>query len=203
MNQRYGLLGIGMLIASAVIVSTIAIDPKAFVLREWQALVAAIIALGSAGIVYRSAMAKVELDREIHQTEMRRRERGLFLRLRFTAYVMMSDAQDYAHAVSRDDTWKKSNLLDWKFRTEPALEEAWTHLDAFPREIAYRLSDLKRDLFNFHNAVTGIRIQNDETALRLIDADEAARLICENAMRISKAAGEIFRALDNAQGRDG
>jgi hypothetical protein len=70
MGKKYDLLAISLLIFSAVVVTAISVDPKGFALRDWQPLLAALLTLGGAGIVYRgatlayrAAMSKVDLDR--------------------------------------------------------------------------------------------------------------------------------------------
>src|SRR5947209_605163 len=56
-------------------------------LKEWQTLVAAIvapsIAFGAAIVAYKAAMAKVNFDRKVHEETARRQRRGMLLRLRF------------------------------------------------------------------------------------------------------------------------
>lgn len=93
MDRRYDLLAIGLLFFSAILTVWLGIFGPAntTTLKEWQPLMASILAIGGALIVYRgaklaytAAMAKVGLDREVHAREPARLTLGVCLRLEFS-----------------------------------------------------------------------------------------------------------------------
>jgi hypothetical protein len=53
--RKYDTLAVSLLIFSAVLVSAISVDSKGFAVRDWQSLIASVIAFGGAAMVYRGA----------------------------------------------------------------------------------------------------------------------------------------------------
>jgi len=162
--RKYDLIAISLLMFSVVIVTAMTFDPKGFSLKEWQPLMAALVALGSAGVVYRGArlayqasMEKVDLDREIHLKEVRRRQRGIFLRTALVAHIMQYDANLFCGLMkgpkTRDEppiTMEPATIV---LRTVTAFDEAWSNLDAFPKSVAEDISRLKTHLYNIEDAL--------------------------------------------------
>jgi hypothetical protein len=141
--------------------------------KEWQPIMASVIALGGAGIVfrgatlaYRAAMAKVDQDRELHLREVRRKQRGVYLRVAFAALVLEVDA---AHLIKEftDPTGfgvtKLVNPSIIKLRGLSEFEEAWTNLDLFPGSLANSISSVKIALFNVEDARS--RLGTNDVAL--------------------------------------
>jgi hypothetical protein len=169
MSQRFDQLAMSLLIFSTVLVIAIAVDPKGFALRDWQPMMAAILALGGAGIVYRgatltyrAAMAKVDFDREVHPKENLQRERGIFLRTKFAALVVRDEARSYSKDMEKIDI---SNFLqeldpkDFVFRTKVAIDDAWSNLEVFPPRISDHIDMVKQELLNVENALARVAEQ--------------------------------------------
>jgi hypothetical protein len=130
---------------------------NASVWKDWQPLIAAFVAFGGAVIVYRSAMAKVGLDREIDQRNARRRQRGIFLRVSHAAYVMSHESSHFEREVLKYPNFAQSKTVDTKvleFRTVAGLEEAWVNLDGFPAPIAKLIANLKIKMLNFEDVIS-------------------------------------------------
>jgi hypothetical protein len=62
-------------------------------LKEWQPLIAACIALIGGAMAYKGALAKVALDREVHNREVRRRTIGLLLKLDFASRLFSGETR--------------------------------------------------------------------------------------------------------------
>ena len=70
---------VGILLILTIVIAAAEPDVK---LKDWQPLMAAIIALGAGTLAYRGAVAKVDFDREKEQRDTERKKIGLYLRLR-------------------------------------------------------------------------------------------------------------------------
>jgi hypothetical protein len=147
-----GLPTMAMLLVAVLITIWLGVDgPIQFVkLKEWQTLMAAIIAPSiaflAAIVAYRAAMAKVNFDREVHEETTRRQRRGLMLRLRFAL----------EHAIDQGDAlWKMLHLkvgndgeitLTSKMLSvfsPPEIDEAWKDLGLFDETLARKIADIK------------------------------------------------------------
>jgi hypothetical protein len=118
-------------------------------LKDWQTLLAAMIALGAAIIAYRGAMAKVMSDRDLAVEELLRRKRGLYLRLHFALHRMLVEAEK----VKKKTTWFNNqarlarNPITINDITVPKeIEEAWNHLDLFSIPISSQLHRIRVSL---------------------------------------------------------
>jgi hypothetical protein len=107
-------------------------------LQKWQTLMTGIIALIAAGIAYRGATAKVRLDREVLQSENRRRRLSLYLKVEMSFRQLSEAAQEVrtqiGHRGGFEETWVLKSS-DFRIEEPPELEEAWTYLDLLPRPI--------------------------------------------------------------------
>jgi hypothetical protein len=84
--------GIATAVGIALILALIiAGSQDGFRLKEWQPLMAAIIALAGGALAYRGAMAKVNLNRETTERERMSQKLSLFLRLRHAVYKLKVD----------------------------------------------------------------------------------------------------------------
>ncbi len=170
MVRKHDLLAICLLMFTSVLVAAMATDPKGFSILAWQQLLAALVALVGAGIIfrgatlaYRAAMAKIDLDRELNQREVRRRQRGFYLRTRFAAFVIAHDTRHFAKLLSLPEEGEPKRQFKpsaAKLRTAEGVEEAWANLDVFPGTVAEELFSLKREIINYEHIV---RLFGDET----------------------------------------
>ena len=154
MVRRYDLLAICLLMFTAILTVAMAYDPKGFSIKEWQPLMAAILALGSAAVVFRgaklaysAAMEKVELDRIIHQKEVRRRQRGIFLRTALAAHIMHHEADRYCKLFDQPSSEQaEETTIDPAMailRTVAIIDDAWSNLEIFSKSVADDLLRLK------------------------------------------------------------
>jgi len=153
MRQRWDLFAFSLLVFSALVLTATVLDPKGFSIKEWQPLIASLVAFGGATFVfrgatlaYRAAMAKVALDERLHEATLRRQRRGLFLRLSSTVYRLGQRAQRIENLIKLPAEEESTILItadriDLKYLDE--LSEAWTNLDAFPSDVALSIVDIR------------------------------------------------------------
>lgn len=138
-------------------------DPKGFSIKEWQPLMASFVAVGAAGIAYqgatlayRASMQKVNLDRSIQEREIRRRQRGIYLRTALAAHIMHHEADHCCQALlGPHEREMPPNTFDPTtsvVRIDAAIDDAWQNLDAFSRSTADDLLRLKVQLYNYERA---------------------------------------------------
>jgi len=161
--RKYDLLAISLLVFSAIVVTAMSVDPNHFSIKDWQPVMAAFVALGAAGVAYqgvtltyKAAIRKVDLDRSIHEQELRRRQRGIYLRTALAAHIMHHEADHCCQSLLVPQKQETAPaVFDPKMTsvtTDPAIDEAWQNLDAFSRLTADDLSRLKVQLYNYQIA---------------------------------------------------
>jgi hypothetical protein len=156
MLRKYDAIAISLLVFSVVLVTAISIDPKGFALREWQQLIAAILTLGGAGIVYRgatlaykAAMAKVDLDRETTDRLDKRKRLALYLKIIFATRIMSHEAELLLKRLQKREKTRIFKSTDIRIKIPAAIDEAWNSLDAFPMTISKKLSLIRASFYNF------------------------------------------------------
>jgi hypothetical protein len=157
--RKYDLLAIGLLMLSIILVTAMVFDPKGFSIKEWQPLMAAFVAVGAAGIAYqgatlayRASMHKVNLDRSIQEREVRRRQRGIYLRTALAAHIMHHCCQALQGPHEKEMTANTFYPTTMIFRIDAAIDDAWQNLDAFSRSTADDLLRLKVQIYNYERA---------------------------------------------------
>jgi hypothetical protein len=152
-------LGVATVVGILLILTLVAIASRDdFHLKDWQPLMASVIALGGAAVVYRgailaytAAMAKVDFDREIHQRSEKRKALGLCLRLDFALNVLRHQGETLRDNIPDGFNFTKDNKVDpasFVVKEPDALTEAWHNLDIFPPSIAGRLSGIRGILYD-------------------------------------------------------
>ena len=141
-------------------------------LKEWQTLLAAIIApsiaLYAATLAYRGAMAKVEFDRELARHELIAKKLGLLLRLRHAVDQLAIDIDVLMHmwpTQAERASWLDPNSQErgrtihaasLKVSTLPAeIVEAWEKLELLPAEAIFPLLTIKKavpDIRSLHDS---------------------------------------------------
>jgi hypothetical protein len=141
-----------LMLAGAVVAWTGIFGPTTpIALKDWQPLMAALIALAGGSLAYRGAMAKIYEDREREKRDIQRRRMGLCLRLRFAAEGIRKEADGIvgAFAAARDmnmgtgryDYRFKSDRLRFKNRQE--FEEAWSNLELLPMSVSVSVETVR------------------------------------------------------------
>jgi hypothetical protein len=169
MSRKYDLLAISLLIFSAVLLVWLGLfgPTNTSTWKDWQPLMAAVVALGGASIVYRgamlayrAAMAKVDLDRRLNDRSQVRQELGMFLRLDYALNVLRHEAEVLRNSIPNQTNSTATPIEvsgSWLVLKEPeALIESWNGLQSYPPSIAERLSTIRTflyDLANFSNVL--------------------------------------------------
>ncbi|MEH2596876.1 hypothetical protein V1278_003789 [Bradyrhizobium sp. AZCC 1577] len=147
MRREYDLLAICMLMLTLTLIGAMATDPKGFSVQSWQPLIAALIALGGASMVYRgatlayrAAMAKVSLDREEAERERNIERLGLFLRLSTSLYSVIGSISGCVYLIDEKETETPSEVLvldprQLKVYNPPELSDAWNKIHLLPDNI--------------------------------------------------------------------
>jgi hypothetical protein len=168
------LLTLAALCVSAMLAAWLGLWGNLAALREWQTLMAAIIApsiaLLAASIAYKGAMAKVGLDREEAERRRNSEQLGLFLRLRASLKQTLQEAGELVELIRRHvrhfgpgeiPTNSLVPLETLKVFVPRELEEAWDHIHLIPPPIISNIEGLRRlltlvdgDLKQFDSAQT-------------------------------------------------
>jgi hypothetical protein len=117
-------------------------------LQKWQTLMTGFMAIVAAGIAYRGATAKVRHDREVVEAENKRRKLALFLKIEF-AFRQLSEKARNKDAVLTFppvDVDQEIGRNQLSVAEPPELEEAWTCLDLFPRELIAEIRNVRNCL---------------------------------------------------------
>lgn len=123
-------------------------------LRNWQTLIAGIIAIGAAVMTYRAAMAKVNYDRETAEREVDRRKIGLLLKTDLALRMLADQADTYRSVLEEPRALDFHIAADHFQLDEPAeLHEAWENMDVFPRSALYELRNLTLYFREFRIAI--------------------------------------------------
>ena len=117
-------------------------------LKEWQPLLAALVALGAGSLAYRGAMAKVNLDREESERKRSSERLGLFLRLRASLERVSFEAERKVKLIESDVPGKFVSTLALSVHqlavyTPSELTDAWNRIDAIPAGIIADIDTLR------------------------------------------------------------
>lgn len=117
-------------------------------LKEWQTLIASIVALVAAGIAYRGATAKVRYDREVAERDDMRRKLALYLKVEIAFKQLIETVRSrqgrFTFAPVLED--EEFSARDFDFEEPPELEEAWMSLDIFPRHLIAEIRNVRSSL---------------------------------------------------------
>lgn len=117
-------------------------------LKEWQTLMASVVALIAAGVAYRGATEKVRYDREVAARDDMRRKLALYLKVQIAFEQLIETVR------SRQSKFTFAPVLEneefsarhFDFDEPPELEEAWTSLDIFPRHLIAEIRNVRSSL---------------------------------------------------------
>jgi hypothetical protein len=163
-DRRYELLAIGLLIFSALLTVWLGVlgPTNTTTWKEWQPLMASVLAIGGALIVYRgaklaysAAMAKVDLDREVHARESARLTLGVCIRLEFSLRQLLYEVREQFALVPDWDRQREFTVYtkDFNLTMQPKLDEAWANLDRLPRRLSLTISDIRGGYFDFETFI--------------------------------------------------
>ena len=132
-----------ILIATLIIVGS----RDDFHLKDWQTLIAGMLAIVAAAIAYRGATAQVRLSKAAAETETNRRKLALYMKIEFCFRRLKEEAAHldgkFMFGSAFDTIYSPEDfLLD-----EPdELAEAWEYLDIFPRTIIAEIRTVRNSL---------------------------------------------------------
>jgi hypothetical protein len=131
-----------------VLILTIAIAgaEPGFKLKEWQPLMAAIIALAAGALAYRGAMAKVDYDRERDLRDIERKKAGLYLRLRHAIWDLGVESGRACTQLGVGRASRKMSASQIKITSRDEFEEAWKNLELFPVKLSFWLDMVRTEL---------------------------------------------------------
>jgi hypothetical protein len=126
----------------------IAAAEPGFKIKEWQPLIAALIALGGGTFAYRGAMAKIYADQERDRVELDRKKLGLYLRFQFAVRRMIAEARRHRLLMKRDYREGENirytiRVDDLRFGVFEEFDEAWKNLDLLPRTVSFNLDQVR------------------------------------------------------------
>jgi hypothetical protein len=127
------------------------------VVKDFQPLMAAMIALAAGTLAYRGAMAKVNLDRVEFDRRRVSEQLGLFLRLRAAAERVSEEARAKVKMLTfrpSADAMRTSITIiaeQLQVTIPDELTEAWTRLDLFPEASIRQIEALRRLLPTLQN----------------------------------------------------
>jgi hypothetical protein len=153
-------------------------------LKDWQTLSAALVALGAATVAYRAAMAKVTLDRELSDRELLRRKVGLYLRLEFALTLLKAEAFSIERRTRVGS--HAPQCIDLKVTDAPEIDEAWTHIEFFPRPLIKELHRVRLALRFLRNTIReeGVTVLDRRTCEALNEYATRAVRACETIIEL-------------------
>jgi hypothetical protein len=194
------LMFVGMLAAAITVTGPIPVPYE--VAKDFQPLIAALVAIISAGIVlygatlaYRASMAKVALDREIHEKEVRRRQRGVLLRARFDAFAMSQSAIEIRKRT-RGPMPYDLNVSEVILLGRSGIDDAWNKLEDFPGKISRAFSALKAEILNLEMTTSEFEGKNIVTVAYNSKEARSVKDLVEHLTAIERHCDVIFRALE-------
>lgn len=164
-----------------------------FKLKDWQPLMAAIIALGAAALAYRAAIAKVDFDRETAERDRISRKLGVFSRLLLALKVLDIEAKHAARTIDEfilsDSSDKKITHFELQLTEIIELTETWEKIDMFP-EAAINGIYTVRNLLPRMKADLDERIPGSDITGADSDTDQFLK-------DYKRACGDLSRAIAN------
>jgi len=127
-------------------------------LKDWQTLLAAGVALAAAIIAYFASMEKVNLDRELSDRDTLRRKLGIYLKLEFALQLLGADPGKIANKLK----WtvllsdRSVPVADMRTVEPPEINEAWEHLEMFPRSVIGELQLIRVSLRAWRDILDGV-----------------------------------------------
>jgi hypothetical protein len=148
MKKRIEWPGIATAVAIVLILTLIIVGSRDdFHLKEWQTLIAGLLAIVAATIAYWGATAQVRYLEAAAETEANRRRLAIYLKIEFALRQLAEQARHldtkFMFGSAFDTMYQAGDfLLD-----EPdELEEAWEYLDLFPRTIIAEIRTIRNSL---------------------------------------------------------
>jgi hypothetical protein len=117
-------------------------------LKDFQPMTAALVALAAGGLAYRGAMAKVAFDRESAERDRNGRKLGIYLRLKSQIDLLANEA-DHIEVFLSERIEAEPDAIQWDEGAMPLegnrdeIENAWRNIDLMPREAVSSIDRLR------------------------------------------------------------
>jgi hypothetical protein len=114
-------------------------------IKDFQPMIAAVVALCAAALAYYAAQAKVNFDRSVYEAGELRRKANLVRKLRYAALISFGDAQNIRKRVvpAVGATVKEIDRSSFIFQIPKEFDEAWEHVDVFDQESLLALTNVR------------------------------------------------------------
>jgi hypothetical protein len=168
-------------------------------LKDWQALLAAGVALAAAIIAYFASMEKVNLDRELSDRDTLRRKLGIYLKLEFALQLLGADSGKIANKLK----WtvllsdRSVPVADMRTVEPPEINEAWEHLEMFPRSVIGELQLIRVSLRAWRDILDGVDPLTEWKVEPFAIKGNRASDVRELAYKVSVACENIVERLRN------
>lgn len=170
-------------------------------LKEWQVVLAALIAVGAASIAYIAAMAKVHLDRDLAHHEVARRRLRLYLKLGLAIDNLVKIAMA-KEKLARGRLWTSTDRVvkraDLEISGPPELEEAWNSLDDLPEASAFQLNILRTSLRSWINVLESYPADATWLPTFMAIAGNPTYSIGQLAKTVQEVGGDLVAGLSAA-----
>jgi hypothetical protein len=200
MIKRFDLFAFSLLISSAVVLACLAVDPKGFILREWQTLIASFVALGAATLAYHAAMAKVDYDRAKERRDTERKQLGLYLRVRHAAEKLRDEAHNVVILLGFNTRFLSRRTISppqIQMTEREEFDEAWKNLELLPAVTSFDLDTIRSEL---PRALKRLKSIPDSDVIEIptigVSSTDPLGAYLKIAERIEKAAARIIATLD-------
>jgi len=157
-----------------------------FMLKDWQPLMAACLALFGGTLAYQGAMSKVNWDRELANREVKWRANGVVVRLQVSLLLLRKHAQSAQEHIKKNPTRKISGMplngLGHPIGID--IEEAWTNLHLFPRDIAFKIANMRANIAGLQKVID----QHEDRVIRPTDVEAVLNMF----ERVDKYCTEVL-----------
>jgi hypothetical protein len=151
-----------MMLAAAIVSAVTIVGPipvKYELLKDFQPIVAAAIALGAGTLAYVGAMAKVSLDRSIHLERENSRRSALLTRTGYSALIFYAEAENARRKVVPAilEAEREIAVGDFTLIVPPEFDEAWNNLDLLSRAASTTLANIRFNFSLLQGELSGLR----------------------------------------------
>jgi hypothetical protein len=141
-----------MIMLAAIIVAAISITgpiPIPYeMIKDFQPLIASVVALTAALFAYGAANKRIKFDREEADRHRTNEQLALFLRVRAAMKHTLQDAKSALSIISQDASFLNQSIevrpIHLAITNPPELEEAWKGIHLMPVTVIDQIEDLKR-----------------------------------------------------------
>ena len=158
-----------------------------FHLKDWQTVIASVVALTGGALAYVSATAKVQAEKDSERRELERKKLGAYYRLGFALTQLLVDSQKI---VDRTEyklfaTPEAFSAADVQLSKPPEIDDVWPDIEIFPKKAITDIHCIR------------VMFRDMEAALKLVPADyQAKRLMARSDTHF----GRYLAAIDMLRG---